>query len=166
MRPSYVQSEKGNSGRVLRLLRRGWEVRGGGGGGRAACGAAAAGAGGGAAGLRKMIWAARREVLEGGRPAPWCCGRAYRDMSVGWMAGLRSVSQRTGFSCRAREFCAHLRAAERSFRAAFERRREGFAWLEVARKAVCMALFGGILIFSDLQRLTKFCAARRGAAMV
>ena len=28
------------------------------------------------------------------------------------------------------------------------------------------ALFGGILIFSVLHRLTKFCAARRGAAMV
>ena len=64
------------------------------------------------------------------------------------------------------EFCAHLRAAERSFRTAFERRREGSAWLEATRKAVCMALFGGILIFSVLHRLTKFCAARRGAAMV
>ncbi len=51
------------------------------------------------------------------------------------------------------------------FRAAFERRREGSAWLEATRKAVCMALFGGILIFSVLHRLTKFGAARRGAAM-
>jgi hypothetical protein len=84
----------------------------------------------------------------------------------GKMAGLRSASQRAGFSCRAREFCAHLRAAEHSLRAAFERRGEGSAWLEAARKAVCMAVFGGILIFSVLQRLTKFCAARRGAAMI
>jgi hypothetical protein len=82
------------------------------------------------------------------------------------MAGLRSASQRAGSSRRARELCAHLRAAERSFRAAFERRREGSAWLEATRKAVCMALFGGIFIFSVLHRLTKFCAARRGAAMV
>ena len=64
------------------------------------------------------------------------------------------------------KFCSHLRAAERSFRTTFERRREGSAWLEAIRKAVCMALFGGILIFSVLHRLTKFCAARRGAAMV
>jgi hypothetical protein len=142
------------------------EIGGGGGGGKAACEAAAAGACGGAAGLKRMIWAARRVVLEGGRPAPWCGGRAYRDMSVGRMAGLRSASQRAGSSCRAGEFCAHLRADERSFRAAFERRREGSAWLEATRKAVCMALFGGILIFSVLQRLAKFCAARRGAAMV
>ncbi len=116
---------------------------GGGGGGGAACGAAAAGASGGAAGLNRMIWAARRVVLEGDRPVPWCGGRAYRDMSVGKMAGLRSASQRAGSSCRAKEFCAHLRAAERSFRTAFERRREGSAWLETTRKAVCMALFGG-----------------------
>ncbi len=71
-----------------------------GGGGRAACGAAAAVAGGGTAWLKKVIWAARREVLEGGRPAPWCGGRAYRDISVGRMAGLRLVSQRAGSSCR------------------------------------------------------------------
>ena len=116
--------------------------------------------------MKRVIWVARRVVLEGGRPAPWCCGRAYRDRSVGRMAGFRSASQSAGSSCRAREFCAHLRAAERSFRAAFERRREGSAWLEATRKAVCMALFGGILIFSVLHRLTKFCAARRGAAMV
>jgi hypothetical protein len=65
---------------------------------------AAAGAGGGADGLKRVIWAARRVVLEGGRPAPWFGGRAYRDMSVGRMAGLRSASQRAGSSCRAREF--------------------------------------------------------------
>ncbi len=74
-------------------------IGGGGGGGGAACGAAAAGAGGGGAGLKRMIWAARREVLEGGRPAPLRGGRAYRDMSVGRMAGLRSASQRAGSSC-------------------------------------------------------------------
>ncbi len=52
------------------------------------------------------------------------------------MAGLRSASQSAGSTCRAREFCAHLRAAERSFRAALERRREGSAWLEATRKDV------------------------------
>jgi hypothetical protein len=64
-----------------------------------------------------------------------------------------------------REFCTHERAAARSLRAAFERQRDGSEWLEVTRKAVCMALFGGILIFSVLQRLTKFGAKRRGAAV-
>jgi hypothetical protein len=33
--------------------------------------------------LKRMIWAARRDVLEGGRPAQRCGGGAYRDMGVG-----------------------------------------------------------------------------------
>jgi hypothetical protein len=58
--------------------------------------------------------------------------------------------------------CANARAAARSFKATFERRREESAWLEATRKA----LFGGISIFSYTQRLKKFRAARRGAAMI
>ncbi len=39
--------------------------------------------------MKRMIWVARREVLEGGRPAPRCGGRAYRDMSDGKIGGCR-----------------------------------------------------------------------------
>ncbi len=113
--------------------------------------------------MKRMIWAARRVVLEGGRPAPWCGGQGHERRKDG---GVEVGFPEGGVLLRASEFCAHLRAAERSFRTAFECRREGSAWLEATRKAVCMALLGGILIFSVLQRLTKFCAARRGAAMV
>jgi hypothetical protein len=42
-----------------------------------------AGAGGGAAELKRMIWAARREVSEGDRQAPRCSVGAYRDTGVG-----------------------------------------------------------------------------------
>ncbi len=87
-------------------------------------------------------------------------------MSIGRIAGFKLVAQSEGSSSKVREFCAHARAAARAFRASFERKREGSAWLEATRKAVCMVLFGEILIFSVLQRLTKFCAAKRGEAII
>jgi hypothetical protein len=35
--------------------------------------------------LKRMIWAARRDGVERGRPAPECGGRAYNDVSDGKM---------------------------------------------------------------------------------
>ena len=82
-------SGDGSSGEAaaeVRQVERPVGVRGDGAGGMA-------GSGGGAAGLKRAIWAARREVAEGGKQAPWFGGGAYRAiMHELWENGTDQVS--------------------------------------------------------------------------